>query len=610
MKKYFNICVGLLLSSFALTTTSCRDEEWDDHYKKGTGREESECLVINELESLGYAQMAKQYIKTGLDTVLNSGLQYTIFALPDDSVAKMSGMSESDMRSILMNMTFFGSKDFPDSLVNISMLNEKIVFERKNDEAFIHNYHDDTIMLNMDKMNQRIYSAVVHEVPTTFVLNENFVSFFQKQDSVYSRMLKHFSWDTLYYADGSQQKVPVFENGTITLANSRQLKFQLDSTIRANAELKVMDAEKMEFLMTKDVRAKLNKLYEDLYSDKAKTYFKGFDAKSVIEPLIARDSMVYFISKAETKDSMKICYFEYPGDSKRNEYMRISKDQIEVKQLTGGNKVYFVDTLLMPSKYLTMLDSSIIEKEVVNVASQFVNKGWGDGTPRPAAERYFSIAPDLVGTSTSSTYWKGEIATARGGWGRINIVNSFSVANYPQNAPKKGDYFQFRFDKEHFNTRTYQLSMIVSPYNINAQKNSGSFKLSIETVVGKDSISIPLYALTHNGDTVQANVAEGTEKGELDLTLLDNPDFEEVSVDFDGAEVSAPGARRPVYKVTFAPFTLEDYTKDVYVRFTLNGKPYQLKKDRLEASYVDIHSFQFEMLKDKNNPVEDGSNNE
>lgn len=607
MKKYLSICWGILVSSLVLTTTSCRDDEWNDHYDDSANRGESKCQLVNELRDLGYAEMAAQYIKTGLDTVMNSGLQYTILALSDDAMKELN-YSESEMRNLIMNSTFFGSKDFSDSLVHLSLMNEKIVFERDEEKAFAWNYHHDTLEVVEGKLNQRIYNAVVHEVPEFFKLNENILTFFERQDSAYSQLVNRFSWDTLYYADGSEQKLPVFENGVITLANTRQLQFQIDSTLRAAAELEKIDAENMEFLMTENLRAKLNNAYESLRSDKAKKYFAGFDPVKTIEDLVSRDSMIYFYSKTETDDSMKFCYFYYEADTKKNEYMRIGKDQINEKQLTGGNKVYFVDTVLVPQKYLNLVKDPqyIVENSIVNVYTAFNGKGatLDVSQKTPDKDRYYYVYPDKVVGSTV-TYWQPEIA-AQNGWARINILNTLNYANYSDNFPDKGKgthYFAFRFDGEKLNSHKYQLSMIVS-----AKKNSGSFNVSVETMNGQDSISIPLYALkTIDGATLADTIPaqDGREKGELNLEDVESVYFKEVEADFNGDAIKAISRQQPTYLVKFTPFEIKDYTKDLYLRFTLGNETFEVKNDRITATSVYIYSFQFQMVDDNGNPVKD-----
>lgn len=611
MKKYLSICWGILLSSLVLTTTSCRDDEWNDHYDDSANRGESKCQLVNELRDLGYAKMAAQYVRTGLDTVMNSGLQYTILALSDETMEKLN-YSESEMRNLIMNATFFGSKDFSDSLVHLSLMNEKIVFERNEEEAFAWNYHHDTLKVVEGKLNQRIYNAVVHEVPEFFRLNENIITFFESQDSAYSQLLNRFSWDTLYYADGSEQKLPVFENGVITLANTRQLQFQIDSTLRAAADLEVINAENMEFLMTKNLRTKLEKAYESLQSDKAKQNFAGFDPVKTIEDLVSRDSMIYFYSKTETDDSMKFCYFYYEADTKKNEYMQINKEQITEKQLTGGNKVYFVDTVLVPQKYLHLVDDPqyIVGDSAINVYTTFNGKGatMDVSQKTPDKDRYYFFYPDKVIASTV-TYWQPEIAN-QNGWARINIINTLNYASYADNFPDKGKgkhYFAFRFNGENLNTRKYQLSMIIS-----AKKNSGSFNLSVETVNGQDSVSIPLYALkTIEGatlvDTIPAQ--DGREKGELNFNDVESVDFKEVDVDFNGEAIKQISRQQPTYLVKFTPFEIKDYTKDLYLRFTLGNETFEVKNNRITATSVYIHSFRFQMVDDNGNPVKDDNSN-
>lgn len=605
MKKYLSICWGILVSSLVLTTTSCRDDEWNDHYDDSANRGESKCQLVNELRDLGYAEMAAQYVRTGLDTVMNSGLQYTILALSDETMQNLGDYSESEMRNLIMNSTFFGSKDFSDSLVHLSLMNEKIVFERDEEKAFAWNYHHDTLEVVEGKLNQRIYNAVVHEVPKFFTLNENIVTFFENQDSAYSQLLNRFSWDTLYYADGSEQKLPVFENGVITLANTRQLQFQIDSTLRAAADLEVINAENMEFLMTKNLRTKLESAYASLQSDKAKTYFAGFDPVKTIEDLVSRDSMIYFYSKTETEDSMKFCYFYYEADTKKNKYMQINKEQITEKQLTGGNKVYFVDTVLTPQKYLHLVDDPqyIVNDSAVNVYTAFNNKGAGEeNVLRPVDERYFFFYPDRQ-IAANSTYWKSEL-TALKGWARLTIlnINEQYAANFPDKGKGK-HYFAFRFNGENLNTRKYQLSMIVSPTN-----NSGSFNVSVETVNGQDSVSIPLYALkTIDGatlvDTIPAK--DGREKGELNLNDEESVDFKAVTEDFNGVSIEPISKKQPVYLVKFTPFEIKDYTKDLYLRFTLGNETFEVNKGKIKVTYVNIHSFRFQMVDDNGNPVKD-----
>lgn len=612
MKKFKNIFISLLAFTLLCTVTSCKEDEWDTHYDATVNRGSQESLLINSLDTIfngRYSSMAQWFKDAEMADLMNSGLQFTILAVPNhtfDSLFAGRSYTADEKRNILMNAIFFKATVFQNDTGRLNLINERIKFIEGEDANYLVNYHNDRVNLNPLYTNIAIYDGIVHEVDKLFGLNEEAKTYFADLDPLYSRMASYFSWDTLYYPDGTQQKLPSYKkikdpadaSKTIwmtSLAPVRQLYFDslFINSDKKKDSIKIV-AENMEFLMTKNVRAKLNTLYSVLQGAEAIKYFAGFDPVKTIESQASADSIIKFISKSETADSIKFLYYKNLKTTKQFAFL---KSKVSTVKLTGGNKIYMVDSLLVNPKYLALLDNYIIDTAMFNVISKFTITEEMETLFRaePFNEaRMFSMAPDPLANYASFFSSKLE-----------KVENTSCVGSVlTQKALPKDSvhYFQFRFPREYFNTQKYKFTLIYA-----MKKSAPSFRLSLRHVnMQKDTTHIQyLYPLQKDGVTRLNSVPASIKNADSIRRLATEINF---GIDYTGLEAvktdvfgnTLKPATYNFYSVTFEPFQIFDYTEEVWLRFELGSVLVPMKNETTTSGgkYIYINNFYFDKVEE------------
>lgn len=613
MKKFKNIFISLLAFAILCSVTSCKEEEWDSHYDATINRGTQESMLIHSLDTIfngRYSSMAQWFKDAEMADLMNSGLQFTILAVPNhtfDSIFGGASYTADEKRNILMNAIFFKATVFQNDTGRLNLINERIRFIEGEDVNYLMNYHNDRVNLNPQYTNIAIYDGILHEVDKLFGLNEETKTYFAALDPLYSRLASYFSWDTLYYPNGTQQKLPSYikikdpadASKTIwmtSLAPVRQLYFD---SLFVNAD-KLRDstkivAENMEFLMTNDVRTKLNSLYSILQGAEATKYFYGFDPVKTIESQASADSIIKFISKSETADSIKFLYYKNVKMTKEFSFL---KSKVSTVKLTGGNKIYLVDSLLVNPKYLTLLDHYIVDTAMYNVISKFTITEEMETLfkAQPFNEaRMFSMAPDPY--QNYASFFASKL---------VKVENTSCVESLltQKVLPKDSvHYFQFRFPREYFNTQNYKFTLIYA-----MKKNAPSFRLSLRSVnMQKDTTHIQyLYPLQKDGVTrlnsVPATITNTDSIRRLATEINFGTDYtgklDAVTKDVNGNALKP--ASYNFYSVTFEPFQIFDYTEEVWLRFEL-GSVLVPMKDKTTTSggkYIYINNFYFDKVEE------------
>lgn len=608
MKKFKNIFISLLAFAVLCTVTSCKEDEWDSHYDADSNRGSQESLLINSLDTIyngRYSTMAQWFKDAEMATLMNSGLQFTILAVPNqtfDSIFGGRSYTADEKRNILMNAIFFKATVFQNDTGRLNLINERIKFVENESGNYLVNYHNDRVNLNPQYTNIPIYGGMLHEVDKLFGLNEETKSYFAGLDPLYSRLSSYFSWDTLYYADGTQQKLPSYKPDPSnaskfiwSLAPVRQLYFDslFINSDKKRDSIKVV-AENMEFLMTKDVRAKLNSLYGVLQSAQAVKYFAGFDPVKTIESQVSADTIIKFISKSETPDSIKFLYYKNGKNTKEFAFL---KSKVSSVKLTGGNKVYFVDSLLINPKYMTLLDNYIVDTAMYNVISKFTITEEMENLFKvePFHEtRMFSIAPDPI---RGASFFVSKLAKAES---TSCVESSLTQKVLPKDSVH---YFQFKFPREYFNTQKYKFTLIYA-----MKKNAPSFRLSLRSVnMHKDTTHIQyLYPLQKDGVTPLNSVPVSITNPDSIRRLATEINF---GTDYTGlldvpTKDKLGNALTPVnynfFSVTFEPFQIFDYTEEVWLRFELGSVLVPMKNATTTSGgkYIFINNFYFDKVEE------------
>lgn len=614
MKKFKNIFISLLAFAILCTVTSCKEDEWDSHYDETINRGSQESLLIHSLDTIfngRYSSMAQWFVDAEMADLMNSGLQFTILAVPNhtfDSIFGGQSYTADEKRNILMNAIFFKASVFQNDTGRLNLINERIKFIEGEESNYLVNYHNDRVNLVSQYTNVPIYDGILHEVDKLFGLNEETKTYFGDLDPLYGRLASYFSWDTLYYPDGTQQKLPSYKkikdpsdaSKTIwmtSLAPVRRLYFDslFINSDKKRDSIKIV-AENMEFLMTKDVRAKLNALYSVLQGAEATKYFAGFDPVTTIEKEASADTIIKFISKMETADSIKFLYYKNAKTTKEFSFL---KSNVSTVKLTGGNKVYLVDSLLVNPKYLTLLDNYIVDTAMYNVISKFTiteeMETLFNAEPFNEA-RMFSMAPDPYGKYASFFTAKLE-----------RVENSACVQSIVTNKVLPKDsvhYFQFRFPRQYFNTQKYKFTLIYA-----MKKNAPSLRLSLRSVnMQKDTTHIQyLYPLQKDGVTrlnsVPVSITNADSIRRLATEINFGTDYtgllDVVSKDGNG-NILKP-ATYDFFSVTFEPFQIFDYTEEVWLRFELGSVLVPMNAAKTQTSsgkFIFINNFYFDKVEE------------
>lgn len=613
MEKFKNIFISLLAFAVLCTVTSCKEDEWDSHYDANSNRGSQESMLINSLDTIfngRYSSMAQWFKDAEMAELMNSSLQFTILAVPNqtfDSIFGDRSYSADEKRNILMNAIFFKAEVFQNDTGRLNLINERIKFVENETANYLVNYHNDRVNLNPQYFNVPIYGGILHEVDKLFGLNEETKSYFAGLDSLYSRLSSYFTWDTLHYANGTLQQLPSYKKiqdpsnpskyvWMTTLAPVRQLYFDslFINSDKKKDRLKIV-AENMEFLMTKDVRTKLNSLYGELKSPKALKYFGGFDPVKTIEGEVSADTIIKFISKTETPDSIKFLYYKNGKNTKEFAFL---KSKVSSVKLTGGNKIYFVDTLLVNPKYLTLLDNYIVDTAMYNVISKFTITEDMEKLfqAEPLHEtRMFSMAPDPY--ANYATFFASKL---------VKVENTSCIESVmTQKALPKDSvhYFQFRFPREYFNTQKYRFTLIYAK-----KKNAPSFRLSMRSVnMHKDTTHIQyLYPLQKDGVTPLNSVPTSITNPDSIRRMATEINF---GTDYTGL-LDAPttdklgNVLKPTsydyYSVTFEPFEIFDYTEEVWLRFELGSVLVPMRNETTTSGgkYIFINNFYFDKVEE------------
>ncbi len=613
MKKLKNIFMSLLALAILFTVTSCKEEEWDSHYDASSNRGTQESMLINSLDTVfngRYSHMAQWFKDAEMADLMNSGLQFTILAVQNetfDSLFGGSSYSADEKRNILMNAIFFQANVFQNDTGRLNLINERIKFVEGEDVNYLLNYHNDRVNLDPQYTNIPIYDGMLQEVDNLFGLNENTKLYFDALDPLYSQLGSSFTWDTLYYPDGTQQKLPSYKktkdpadpSKTIwvtSLAPVRQLYFDslfINSDNKKDS-VKIV-AEEMQFLMTKDVRTKLNSLYEVLQSAEATKYFAGFDPVKTIEREASADSIIKFISKTETADSIKFLYYKNQKVTKEFSFL---KSKVTTVKLTGGNKIYMVDSLLVNPKYLSLLDNYIVDTAMYNVISKF--------TITDEMEKIFQADPyneaRLFTTSPDVYERPGSFFAAK----LEKVENSAVVVSVASNKVLPKDsvhYFQFRFPREYFNSQKYKFTLIYA-----VKKSAPSFRLSIRSVnMNKDTTHIQyLYPLQKDGITplnsVPLSITDVDSIRRLATEINFSADYtgllDIVKTDVEG-NILKPAY--DFYSVTFEPFQVFDYTEEIWLRFELGSVLVPMNSTKTQTTggkFIYINNFYFDKVEE------------
>lgn len=612
MKKFRNIFISLLAFAVLCTVTSCKEDEWDSHYDAGSNRGAQESQLINSLDTLyngRYSSMAQWFREAEMSDLMNSGLQFTILAVPNqtfDSIFAGQTYTSDEKRRILMNAIFFKANVFQNDTGRLNLINERIKFIENEAGNYLVNYHNDRVNLNSQFTNVPIYGGMLHEVDKLFGLNEETKSYFAGLDPLYSRLSSYFTWDTLFYPDGTQQKLPSYKKiqdpsnaskfvWKTSLAAVRQLYFDslFINSDKKRDSVKIV-AENMEFLMTKDVRAKLNTLYGVLQSPKAMKYFGGFDPVETIESEVSADSIIKFISKKETADSIKFLYYK---NGKNEKEFAFPKSIMSSVKLTAGNKIYFVDSLLVKPKYLTLLDNYIIDTAMFNVYSKFTITEEMENLFKvePFHEtRMFSMEPDPL---RGASFFASKLDKAEN---TATVVSILTQKVLPKDSVH---YLQFRFPREYFNTQKYKFTMIFAQ-----RKNAPSFRLSLRSVNrDKDTTHIQyLYPLQKDGvsplNVVPASItnADSIRRHATELFFANDYTGLLESPTTDKLGNALKPSNYTFFSVTFEPFQIFDYTEEVWLRFELGSVlvPMRDEKTTSGGKYIFINNFYFDKVEE------------
>ena len=605
MKKLRNIFISLVTFAILCTVTSCKDNEWDSHYDADSNRGSQESLFISSLDTIfngRYSSMAQWFKDAEMADLMNSGLEFTILAVPNQTFDTLFGghsYTADEKRNILMNAIFFKASVFQNDTGRLNLINERIRFVEGEDANYLVNYHNDRVNLNPRYTNIAIYGGILHEVDKLFGLNEETKTYFASLDSIYNPLAKRFSWDTLYYPNGTQQKLPSYikYNGKwlTSLAPIRQLYFDSLSQKSDSTVIVKIVAENLKFLMTKDVRAKLNTLYTVLRGDSAKKYFSGFNPVRTIEREASADSIIKFISKSETVDSIKFLYYKNAKVTKEFAFL---KSKVTTVKLTGGNKIYMVDSLLVKPKYLKLLENYIVDTAMYNVISKFAitedMETLFKADPFNEA-RMFSMAPDPLRTAS---FFAAKLDKAE----NTSIVYVTRTAKvFPKDSVH---YFQFRFPREYFNTQKYKFTMIFA-----MKKSAPSLRLSLRSVnEKKDTTHIQyLYPLQKDGVTRLNSVPVAITNADSIRRIASEINF---ATDYTGL-LDVPTSDKQgntlkpssytFFSVTFEPFRIYDYTEEVWLRFELGSVLVPMnpaKTETVSGKYIYINSFYFDKIEE------------
>lgn len=171
------IFIGLL----ALTFLGCADR-WDDHYGEKDGNMEvSDKNVLEFLEGKPeYSAFVKLLKDTRADSVLKTGKRYSVWALSNENMPDLSGMSDSLKRLTMQNHITWGdyyNAGFKDceSLQAYSGKRLRLHLAPEGTEGFV--IQDAAIV----KTNMACSDGVVHEVGTLLELQPTIYKYFVKE---------------------------------------------------------------------------------------------------------------------------------------------------------------------------------------------------------------------------------------------------------------------------------------------------------------------------------------------------------------------------------------------------------------------------------------------
>ena len=107
MKKYINKLLLVVLTAFLLFFWECSKDKWDQHYNETAGQND----LLNGLRQQGYNAFADALAKINLSDVINSGMSFTIFAVPDDAFKQAAAnLSDDDLKFLVLNHILAGKR--------------------------------------------------------------------------------------------------------------------------------------------------------------------------------------------------------------------------------------------------------------------------------------------------------------------------------------------------------------------------------------------------------------------------------------------------------------------------------------------------------------------
>lgn len=175
----------------AVFVWSCAKDKWNDHYNDTAGRGNALQTIMKGLRSNGYNAFADAMEKVKLDKAINSGVQYTIFAVPDAAFnaatsqrTGLSPLSDDSLKYLLLNHIMGGKRfaaSFTDTVYRATEGEKLYIWMNKGKIA---NFQFDSVKItkkDIDIIDATIFevSGCIKQYPDIVnVLKANFSTFY------------------------------------------------------------------------------------------------------------------------------------------------------------------------------------------------------------------------------------------------------------------------------------------------------------------------------------------------------------------------------------------------------------------------------------------------
>ena len=445
-----------LLTIISLIGWGCSKDTWNNHYD-GNGQNTIKD-VISGLRQKGYNEFAAALEKVNLGSAINSGMRFTIFAVPDQQFKQAaSNLSDDDLKFLVLNHILPGkyySSSFTDSIY--TALGGNTLYIWMNGDSIGNFYKESSHIVTKDV---DIANAVLFELSKCIKIYPNLNYYLSKNYSFFSDLYKSYF-------------VPDLVQYPLVLGVS-STGVTIDTTYRYSNMFSLTNTKRnLTFVVSKNEYAV--PVYNGLLSMYLPYFIGGeYFIRNDIATGTRLSHVVVSATYNTTKDSLKI-------NTLKGNRLTYPVSKVKTEIMDNGDKLLVIDTMLYNYSLVEIKNRSLLfnsdstkgflsDKNIITSGNfNKVAKGvvtWKT-VPLPGDYIEYTIPSDSIYSSSYDLFlqytYKSSYVQVKIYFDGDSLQNRFDLGSIT-GAISKPPYYQFNiatgFNIKRYSTHTIRLEV-------------------------------------------------------------------------------------------------------------------------------------------------------